>query len=41
MVLIITGVVVLLNEAKVLLSLPLQYAVSPLRVGGEITLKKK
>lgn len=39
-VLIIAGVIVLLDEAKVLLPLPLQHAVSPLRVGGEITLKK-
>lgn len=41
MVLVVAGVVVLLDEAEVLLPLPLQDAVPPLCVGGEITLNKK
>lgn len=40
-VLIIAGVIVLLDETKVLLPLPLQHTVSPLCIGREITLKKK
>lgn len=38
MVLVIAGVVVLLDEAKVLLTLPLQCALPPLGVGGEVAL---
>lgn len=38
MVLVVPGVVVLLDEAKVLLPLPLEDAVSPLGVSWEVTL---
>lgn len=40
MVFVVAGVVVLLDEAEVFLSLPLQDTVSPLCIGGEVTLKK-
>lgn len=38
MVFVIAGVVVLLNEAKVLLPFPLQRALPPLGVGWEVAL---
>lgn len=40
MVLVIAGVVVLLDEAKILLPLPLQDVLSPLSVGWQVTLRK-
>lgn len=39
MVLIVAGVVILLDEAKVFLPLPLQDALSPLRISWEVTLR--
>lgn len=41
MVFVVARVVVLLDEAEVFLSLPLQDAVSPLCIGREVTLKKE
>lgn len=39
MVLVVAGVVILLDEAKVFLPLPLQDALSPLRIRREVTLR--
>lgn len=39
MVLVVAGVVILLDEAKVFLPLPLQDALSPLRISREVTLR--
>lgn len=39
MVLIVAGVVILLDEAKVFLPLPLQDALSPLGISWEVTLR--
>lgn len=39
MVLVVAGVVILLDEAKVFLPLPPQDALSPLRISWEVTLR--
>lgn len=41
MVFVVTGVIVLFNEAKVLLSFPLQNTFPPLCIGWQVTLKRR